>query len=417
MRRLAKADNKSRKSTEFKIRIIAVVVALCLFSSYVIYQIVQVSKAEMETQFALLETVYKTIETQAFVLRDEDFITNNASGTTVSFAENGERIAQGDTVSIVFNSAEDATSYLKISELEESIDHYTELSGQGNFQAMNIDSLTEQIESELVDYLEALNSSDYADAVEYAQSFRDSMTGKQIAVGEKLDFSKQLSSLQNQLTELRSANYFYTEVKSDKAGYYISGADGYENTLDYGNVDEITVSDIENAISSKPQTVNDNVIGRVVSSFNWYFLCSVDSSEVISLSQNSAIYINIPYEGIEKLPVNVYKIGDRDSDKTLLILSCDLMNDSLADLRVEDIEIITEEYSGYKIANSAIRTVDCVKGVYVVRGNLVGFRKINILYSTDNFTIVNNPDGKDDYIKLYDKVVTKGVEVYDNKLV
>ena len=86
-------------------------------------------------------------------------------------------------------------------------------------------------------------------------------------------------------------------------------------------------------------------------------------------------------------------------------------------MRIEDIQIITEEHTGYKISNSAIRTVNGEKGVYVLRGNLIGFRKIHILYTTDEYTIVNNPQGESDYIKLYDKVVTKGVELYDNKLV
>ena len=131
---------------------------------------------------------------------------------------------------------------------------------------------------------------------------------------------------------------------------------------------------------------------------------------------DTTIYLNFPYEGIEKLPVTLYKIGNRDSKETMLILSCDLMNEQLADIRIEDVQIITEEYSGYKISNSAIRTVDGVKGVYVISGNLVGFRKIHILYTTDDFTIVDNPEGESGYIKLYDKVVTKGVELYDNKL-
>lgn len=414
---MAKVENKSRKSTEFKIKIIAIVVALCLLSSYVIYQIIRISKAEMETQFALSETVYKVIETKSFVLRDEEFITSGASGTTVSFADNGERIALGDTVSIIFNSADDATSYLKITELKESISHYEELSGQGNFQAMNIDSMTSKIETELVDYLEAINSRDYLNAIEYADSFRDSVTGKQIAIGEKLDFTDQLTSLQAELDALEAVHYSYTEVKSDKAGYFICESDGYENILNYDDLENIDASDVENAINSTPGSINKNIIGRVVGSFNWYFMCVVDSSEIVALEENSEIYVNVPYQGIERLPVKVHKIGDRNADKVLLILSCDLMNESLSDLRIEDIEIVTEEYTGYKIANSAIRTVDGVKGVYVVRGNLVGFRKINIIYSSDNFSIVNNPEGRDDYIKLYDKVVTKGVEIYDNKLV
>lgn len=400
-----------------KFKLIAVAVALCVIGSYVIYQAVLFSKAEMETQFALNETVYKTIDTTAFVVRDENFITNDVKGTTVSFAENGERVARGDTVSMVFASSEDAVSYLKISEIEKSIKHYEELSGQANLQTLNINTLNQKIDSEIVDYLECRDNYDYKSAIEYANIYRDSLTGKQIATGEELDFTEELANLKNELAQLQAVKYTYTEIKSNTPGYFISGADGYEKTLDFAKIDELTPEKVEKALKSNPTAVSEDIVGRVVESFKWYIVCSVDTDDTVNLSYNKQIYVNLPYHGIEKLPVTLYKIGDRTGEKTLLILSCDLMNENLADLRIEDVQIITEEYEGYKIPNSAIRTVDGVKGVYVVRGNLLGFRKIHIVYSTDSYTLVDNPDGDSGYIKLYDKVVTKGVELYDNKLV
>ena len=405
------------KKNKFSLKAVAILLAVCLLASYVIYQCVLLSKDDMETQFALTETVYNTIDTKCFVVRDEHFIKNNVNGTTVSFAKNGERVASGDTVSMVFKSSDDAVSYLKISELEKNIAHYEELSGQANFQTMNIESLTDKIDNELIDFLEARDNRHYDVAIERADVFRDSLTGKQIATGSSLDFSKQLATLKNELTTLQNAKYAYTEVKSDSAGYYINGSDGYESTIDFKKIDEITVDNVTKAIESKPQAVASDVVGRVVGSFTWYIVCAVDTDETINLSYDELIYINLPYQGVERLPVTLHKIGDRTSDKTILILSCDLMDESLADLRIEDIQIVTEEYTGYKIPNSAIRTVDGEKGVYVVRGNLLGFRKIHILYSTDSYSIVDNPDGESGYIKLYDKVVTKGVELYDNKLV
>lgn len=405
---------KKRKNNSTKL--VAIILVLSLLASYIIYQAVIASKSEMETQFALYETVYKTIDTTAFVVRDEMFIKNNTNGTRVSFAGNGARVARGDTVSIVFESPDDAASYLKISELEESIAHYTELSGQANFQTMNINSLSSKIDDELVDFLEARDRRDYKDAIDSARVFRDSVTGKQIAIGSSLDFSKQLATLQNELDTLKQAEYKYTEIKSESAGYYIHGSDGYENVLKHSDIDNITVKDVENALNSKPGDIASDVVGRVVSSFKWYLVCAVDTAETVNLSYNRDIYINIPYQGVERLPVTLYKIGERTGDKTMLILSCDLMNDAISDIRIENIEIITEEYRGYKIQNSSIRTVEGEKGVYVVRGNLLGFRKIRVLYSTDSYSIVDNPNGDSDYIKLYDKVVTKGVELYDNKL-
>ncbi len=394
----------------------AIILAISLFSSYVIYQILLASKAEMETQFALNETVYKTIDTKCFAVRDEEFIKYNIDGTTVSFAQNGERVGRGDTVSIVFNSSEDAASYLKISELEKSIEHYKELSGQANFQTLNVDSLNKKIENELVDFLEYRDIRDYNNAINSADIFRDSVTGKQIATGVTPDFSNELAQLQNELNALKSNEYSYKQVKTDNSGYYINGADGYEKALSFNSIDELKLSDVKSALSSKPVSVESDVVGRIVGSFTWYIVCAVPTEETVNLTLNNTLYLNFPYEGIEKLPVTLYKIGERDEKETMLILSCDLMNEQLSDLRIEDVQIITEEYTGYKISNSAIRTVEGKKGVYVVSGNLLGFRKIHILYSTDKFSIVDNPEGKSDYIKLYDKVVTKGVELYDNKL-
>ncbi len=405
------------KKTSFNYKLIAIILVLCLFSMYIVYQAVLYSKADIETQPALKDTVYKTIDTKAFVVRNEEFITSNANGTSVSFAKNGERVALGDTVSIVFDSADDASSFLKISELEKRVQHYEELAGQANIQAINIDSINKKIDNELIEYLENIDNKTYKKAVQYAEKYRDTLTGKQIATGTALDVTKQLAEAKNELVELKQKKYSFTEIKSDKAGYYINGYDGYENTIDFEKIDELTIENIEKAIDSKSQNIPSNVVGRVVESFEWYILCSVPSDKTVNLTAEKTLYVNIPNEGIERLPVSLHKIGDRDASKTMLILRCDVMNEELSDIRIEDIQIVTEEYTGYKISNSSIRTVDGVKGVYIVRGNLLGFRKIHIVYSTDTFTIVDNPNGETNYIKQYDEVVTKGVELYDNKLV
>ena len=135
------------------ISIVLIFSVIAFFSSYIIYQIVASGNAKMETEFALKETVYEAIDTQCFVVRDEKFINNDAKGTTVSFVTNGERVAAGDTVSVVFDSIEDASSFLQIQELKKEIEHYEYVSGQANVQTLNIDSLTKKINSELTDYL------------------------------------------------------------------------------------------------------------------------------------------------------------------------------------------------------------------------------------------------------------------------
>lgn len=399
------------------LRISAAVLAVVLCVSYVLYQIVSASKAKMETQIAVMATEYKTIDTKCFIVRDEAFLKNSVTGTTVSFVGDGERVASGDTVSMVFSNTADAKTYSEIKELEDEIKHYSVLSGQANIQVRDINSIDALINNNLVNYLTSVDNADFSTAKSRADTLRDSITSKQIATGATLDYDTHLAELKNRLSALQSAKVSYTEIKADAAGYYISGSDGYEEAIDYKKIDSLTKEDIEKAIKSSPQSVHSDMAGRLVSEFTWYILTVVDSESTVNIKNGEELSVNFPYAGIEKLPVKVYKLGDRSGEKTTLILSCELMNSTLSDFRIEDIQIIESEYSGYKIPNSAIRTLDGETGVYVVSGNLLGFRKIHVAYSDDNYSIVDNPENESDYIRLYDKVVTKGVELYDDKLV
>ena len=412
-------SSKKRKSTRTDIfRYISIGLVASLIIAYLIYQVVTYSISEVDTQIALYETVYKTIDTKCFVLRDEEYIESSEKGTTVSFAENGERVASGDTVSRVFADSEDADIYLKISELEKDIAKYEKLDGQANVQAVDIASLDYKIGEELALYLKSLDNRDIQAAGAYAEQFGNTVTNKQIAMGTELDYSEKVSALKDELNSLKSEKLEYSEVKCDRAGYFISGTDGYEKTLDYSKIDEYTVEDIDKAISSSPAEVSHDTVGRTVGMFKWYILASVDSKATVDIKKGQTVYVNLPYSGVSRLETKVYKVGDRKDGKTELILSCEDMNDSLTNIRIEDIQIITGEYSGLKIMNSSIRTDENGRlGVHIQRGTIVNFKKIHICYSTDEYSIVDNPENEEGFISLYDKVITKGVEMYDNKRV
>ena len=92
------------------------------------------------------------------------------------------------------------------------------------------------------------------------------------------------------------------------------------------------------------------------------------------------------------------------------------MNRDVANLRIENIEIITDEYTGIRINNNAIREVDGEKGVYVQRGNIISFKKINILHSTEDYSVIEKVDDSS-YVRQYDTIITEGVDLYDGKVI
>ena len=95
---------------------------------YFIYQVVQMNATPFKTEVAVERKVENKITTKAFAIRDEEYITTeNTSGTVVSIAEDGKRVASGDAVAVVFQSADSAATYVRINELEQEIAYYKQL--------------------------------------------------------------------------------------------------------------------------------------------------------------------------------------------------------------------------------------------------------------------------------------------------
>ena len=75
-------------------------------------------------------------------------------------------------------------------------------------------------------------------------------------------------------------------------------------------------------------------------------------------------------------------------------------------------------YEGIRIPAEALHIVDGEKGVYVKYGNIVYFRKIQILYQDEDFILVpeGGKVGSDNEVRLYDEIITEGSGLKDEKL-
>lgn len=76
-----------------------------------------------------------------------------------------------------------------------------------------------------------------------AENFSDKMTAKQILINGNIDFSEKIASLKSEIASLSAKVGTVDYLKADDTGYYVSSADGYENTLSF--------SDIKNLSSDK----------------------------------------------------------------------------------------------------------------------------------------------------------------------
>ena len=108
--------------------------------------------------------------------------------------------------------------------------------------------------------------------------------------------------------------------------------------------------------------------------------------------------------------------ADLGAEQTVLILKCSLMNSEIASLRLADIEIRVNSYTGIKLPAEAVHVNNGEKGVYALVASVVKWRKADILYTTDDYVVLSYTPEEDGGIKLYDQIVVQGKELHDGKV-
>lgn len=96
------------------------------------------------------------------------------------------------------------------------------------------------------------------------------------------------------------------------------------------------------------------------------------------------------------------------------------MPEDFSYLRVQSMEITIRVRKGLRVPAEAVRVIDGETGVYILRGGIVEFRRVSVLFERDGDCIVDAAltagDGETPYLALYDEVITAGKDLYVGKV-
>ncbi|MBR5273552.1 MAG: hypothetical protein IKU25_09230 [Clostridia bacterium] len=394
------------------------VFALIIATFYVVYQFASsVLGVPISTESAISYTAYNMIETQGFAVRDESIIYSDKSGVAVNAVEDGTKVAATTVVKRLFASAAAAQAYQELQAVNEDIEYYETIYRQQ--QTHNIDKTTNDnnLKSTYYDILNAVETNDFSLVSSKVKDMGLYITRRQLLTGESFDLEQTISALKARkqtLTEQAGA----VTVTSGKVGYYTGEVDGYENVFSYDRIGNITMEQINSAINSKPSAIENSAVGKINESFTWYFLCVVDTAAINSVSTGDMIEVNMPFEDIASFKMKIHSITNADAEHCVLVLESTLMNEKIANFRIETLQLRLEKYSGIRIRSQALRTnEDGETGVYVLVGNLVRFRKTECIYVQGDYMIVEGSAlGNDSTLEVHDSVIYEGKNLYDGRV-
>ncbi len=406
---------------------------------YVVYLLISANFKMYPTENAVQATVTDKIYTNAFIIRDETVINKNTSGVLSYSLNDGDAVNVNGEIAKVYSNDSDAAAQIKADALEENMVSLQNLQDRNITKSIGIDTINNDINNNIISFLSDINTDDIVSVDDDISDLLSSINQRQAYTGKIANFNSEITELQSEINELRnSSGESIGTIKTDKAGYFSSHCDGYENSIKYSDIDRIKLADLKN-ISKKD--VSENTAGKIISGLNWYIACEVSSDEAVNLSLwDSNVTVLFSDASTETIPASIYRIHQASPDSNaLVILRCDYMDEGLIDARQEPIEIGLGTYTGLRISKRAIHD-DIVKkteyddndkkhtdekkvqGVYVLYGSEVQFKQISIIYADDDYVICDpEPDDEvlfnGETVSLYDQVIIKGDDLYDGKVI
>lgn len=411
------------KSKDRLLRVLSALAAviIVIFFAAEIYNLTAKTYA---TQTAYEQTVLETIDAEMFVIRDETVLTVSSSGVTVPLADNGERVSKGSTIAAVFSSEAAAENYVKLESLNTKLKAYQKIDGQLSIANIDLDKLTDEIDSDFKSMLDAAYNNDFSKLSDDKLSFSEKLSRRQISLGDTVDCSAKIAQLQNEISVLNSSSVPSEIITAESSGYYVSKEDGFENIITVDDIDSLTPEMLEEAMKSDKKEATAGSIGKVIDGYNWYVATVIDSSKAVEFSKNKTVRLIFGDSDEDAVITYIHSIKSVNDDESLVVFRCNLMNEEVTALRKVDGKIVINEYTGLKVSRDAVRLDDeGNEGVYVRRGNIVNFRSLNIIYSEDAFVIASSPAADSGieleytHLKLYDEVIISGKELKDGMVI
>lgn len=394
------------------------VVLSIIVISYIVYNAFAYSYSPIDTQRLTEETtIEETIDFKGFALRDEKIIDTSASGTVIPLAHDGKRVANGDDIAVVCQNDDQAAAYTKLESLKHELERYKNINDPDGTQELSADKLNTKISDAYDDIMDAVTTGAYDELPDALTAYADKCATKQILTDGSIDLSAKLTSLENEIAALTAQNINYSSVKAPKSGYYINTIDGYESALSYKDALSLTSQQIESALNAEPAAVSGNSLGKIVESYKWYIVGETESQNSSYFKNGAKITVNFPKEGVNHVTMLVEK-ADTQGDKMTVVLSCSLMDETFANMRTEDMQIVTKSHMGYRVPSNVIRFDENNNtGIYVLRGKIITFIPVEIIYTEDDFAIISSSSSNGKSVRLYDEVIIKGKDLEDGKVI
>lgn len=364
-----------------------------------------------ETKKATLYTTNDTIPINGIFVRNETQIPNTTTGVLSYTNPDGSKVAKNSIVAEVYSSEEQIIAMHKIDELKEELKQLKRVQNRGVTDVAQPEFLSEQIDEKYKLIENYIEHNDFEKLVSTRSEMLVLMNIYNIITEAETNYEVRIAEVNAEIAQLGSiVSAPISTISVNNPGYFVSYVDGYENQLSFNTINDLTADDIKKITSKKIEN-STKEIGKIIDGYNWKMIGIIKTSNRFFQSE----YVDLRFSNtLNQCTVFVDSIKQiDDTDEYIIILSCDQLNFDLVQNRVEKAEIIFKEYTGIEVPRTAMRFINNQKGVYVLLGQNIIFKKINVIYEGDDYVLSEViPDSE--YLLLHDQILLEEVTTIEN---
>lgn len=351
--------------------------------------------------------------TTGFVVRDETVVSSRHAIANLIVAE-GERVAKGQAVATGYLN-EDAQARqehiasveLQLEQLEYAVSYSSDVSDQAR--------LDSEIQSQLLSLSKYIARGDMNSAADLSSGLKGLVLRRTTSSDGDAAMRVSIQAKKEELAQLKTASKADSlTVFSGESGYFSGTVDGYESVLTVDQLDTLTVSRLEELTARETE---QRSVGKIVRGDTWYYVTVVPADQAGHVRKGDRVPVSFAAQFMEGLEMTVYRVGDEEDGRCLLVLSCDRYMQEVTLLRQQSADVVFTSFAGLRVPKDAIRVIDQVPGVYVVEGRAAAWKPVEILHDNGESYVVELDKSSTDHLWPGDEIIVGGRNLYEGKVV
>ncbi len=363
----------------------------------------------------------ETMSFTAYILRDEKVLTSENSGGVLYLVKNAGKVNPGDALARVYSQPVDESVKARAEFLDKCIEILEKSQVKDNFTAGESSTTAKELSALYYEIMSAIGSGDagvvssnYSDLLILLNKMHSYANGGGDVKALLDDYKRQ----REELAELYTGDYV-TET-AEEGGYFFKTLDGYENIYSSADIESMTYASFSEMLKKEPESVSG--YGKMMQNYLWYLAVPTVRGISDSYVLGEVYSISFPDDNGRTLKMTLSDvIHDETGAKSIMLFSCGVLDPSFNYLRVQRVEIVSRDISGFRIPESAVCELGGTTGVYILKDGKATFRKITVLYEGEGYYIVSADytvsDGYYVYIEQNDSIITDCKNMYEGKVI